>query len=169
MHRSTFLTVLAGTGFLALSPPLRAHSDPATEPLDKALVKEFVGVCHRDMARAKALLEEFPTLLNAAHDWGGGDFETGLGAASHVGFKDLARFLLERGAQANIFTACLFGEMEVVKATYKAFPQILKARGPHGFSLLHHAEQGGEDALEVRDYLLSLGASERKFDLYVEN
>lgn len=165
MQRKHFLTGLVSTGFLALPFAIRAGSEPGPDQLDKALVQEFVGICHSDMDKAIALLNDFPSLLNAAHDWGGGDFETGLGAASHVGYKELARFLIDKGAQANIFTACLFGMNDVVRAMYEAFPQILNARGPHGFSLLHHAEKGGEEALEVREFLLSRGASTLKFDL----
>ena len=112
------------------------------------------------------MLEEFPNLLNAAHDWKFGDFETGLGAASHVGFKELAHYFLDKGAQANIFTACLFGKMEIVKPMLDAFPNTIHAKGPHGFTLLHHAEKGGDDALEVKDYLVSLGAKEKKIALY---
>ena len=95
-----------------------------------------------------------------------GDFETGLGAASHVGHKELAQYLLDKGAQANIFTACLFGKIEIVKPMLTAFPKTLNAKGPHGFTLLHHAERGGEEALEVKEYLISLGARETKVPLY---
>ena len=82
------------------------------------------------MDKVKPLLEEHPTLLNAAHDWQGGDFETGLGAASHVGHKELVRYFLEKGAQANIFTACLFGKMDIVKPMLTAYPSVLHAKGP---------------------------------------
>ncbi len=44
-------------------------------------VQEFVGVCHGDFERVKVLLGEEKRLVNAAWDWGGGDWETGLGAA----------------------------------------------------------------------------------------
>ena len=39
---------------------------------------------HGDLQRSKELLELQPGLLNAAWDWGGGDFETALGGASHM-------------------------------------------------------------------------------------
>ena len=65
-------------------------------PLEPALVNEFVLKAHGDLGVVKQLLEEEPALLNAAWDWGGGDWETGLGAASHVGRRDIAEFLLER-------------------------------------------------------------------------
>jgi len=128
--------------------------------LDKALVKEFVGKSHSDPDRVKELLAEHPTLLNAAHDWKYGDFETGLGAASHMGNKELVQYFLDMGAQANIFTAALFGRMDIIKTMLNFSPSILHAKGPHGYTLLHHAVQGGDDALEVKEYLMSLGAKE---------
>ena len=136
------------------------------EKLDPELVKEFVGKSHRDPDRVKELLEETPTLLNAAHDWGNGDFETGLGAASHVGNKDLVKYFIEKGAQTNLFTAALFGRMDILKPLLDFSPESLNARGPHGFTLLHHAEKGGEQALELKEYLVSLGASETKIALF---
>lgn len=143
----------------------RFNFDPK-QPLDKALVQEFVGAAHRDKAKVMALLEETPNLLNAAHDWGSGDFETALGAASHVGYMELVTHLVDQGAQTNIFTACLFGQIDIVKLTLARFPKTLQAKGPHGFTLLHHAIEGGQEAEEVKVYLESLGAIETKIPLY---
>ena len=136
------------------------------EKLNQKLVQEFVGKSHSDPDRVKELLAETPTLLNAAHDWGNGDFETGLGAASHVGNKELVSFFIEKGAQTNIFTAALFGRLDILKPMLEFFPESLYAKGPHGFTLLHHAEKGGDDALELKEYLVSLGASESKIALF---
>lgn len=150
-----------------MTPAMVGRLSTETEPpLDKALVAEFVGVSHRDKSRAEVLLTENPTLLNAAHDWGHGDFETALGAASHVGYMELVTYLLDKGAQTNIFTACLFGQIEIVKSMLNAFPASLHAKGPHGFTTLHHAIRGGNKALEVKAYLESLGAVETKIPLY---
>ena len=165
MERNTFLKGLGLGSFLFASMPLYSFRSQ-DEKIDPKTVQEFVGAAHRDMDKVKALLEEFPTLLNAAHDWKRGDFETGLGAASHVGYKELAQYLIDKGAQTNIFTACLFGNMSIVKPVLEAFPQSLHAKGPHGFTLLHHAERGGDDALEVKEYLQSLGARETRIALY---
>ena len=53
-----------------------------TKPaLDLQLVQEFVGNAHGNFARVKEMLEAEPALVNATWDWGGGDFETALGAA----------------------------------------------------------------------------------------
>lgn len=150
-----------------ITPAMVGRLSVDTEPpLDKALVAEFVGVAHRDKSRVETLLSENPTLLNAAHDWGHGDFETALGAASHVGYMELVTYLVDKGAQTNIFTACLFGQLDIVKSMLKTFPASLHAKGPHGFTLLHHAIRGGDQALEVKAYLESLGAVEVKIPLY---
>jgi hypothetical protein len=37
------------------------------------------------------------------------------------------------------------------------YPGYLMARGPHGLTLLHHAQKGGEAAKELYDYFLSKG------------
>ena len=50
-----------------------------------------------------ALLDEQPGLLNATWDWGGGDFETALGGAAHMGRRDIVQRLCARAiAQQGI-------------------------------------------------------------------
>jgi hypothetical protein len=170
MKRSQFLTTFAsGSALLLASPLLTAGNRSIYEPdpqLDKELVQNFVGKSHSDIDAVKAMLAEHPALINAAHDWKFGDFETGLGAASHVGHKALAQFLLDNGAQANIFTAALFGKLELVKGMIESFPNTLNARGPHGFTLLHHAQKGGEEAAAVVEYLETKGLTETKIKIY---
>lgn len=165
MKRNDFIKAASLGACLLPTTIQRFDFDPKL-PLDKALVEEYVGAAHRDKARVVALLEETPNLLNAAHDWGSGDFETALGAASHVGYMELVTYLIDMGAQTNIFTACLFGQINIVKLTLERFPKTLHAKGPHGFTLLHHAIQGGQAAEEVKAYLESLGAVETKIPLY---
>jgi len=69
-----------------------SEKPPALEP---ELVHEFVLKSHGDLETVKRLLGEAPALVNCAWDWGGGDWETGLGAASHVGHREIALFLLD--------------------------------------------------------------------------
>lgn len=170
MKRSQFISTLTSGSALVLTGPLlfanKPHIYKPDPQLDKELVQKFVGKSHSDMDAVKAMLEENPALINAAHDWKYGDFETALGAASHVGHKDLAQYLLDNGAQANIFTAALFGKLELVKGMVTAFPNTLNAKGPHGFTLLHHAIKGGEQAAAVAQYLESKGLSETQFKIY---
>lgn len=167
MNRQQFIKSAGISALIFPALPLFSFSKPQEEPqLDKRVVQKFVGASHGKFDVVKELLEEYPTLLNAAHDWRRGDFETGLGAASHVGNKAIAVYLLERGAQANIFTAALFGKMDILKPMIDFSPSLINAKGPHGLTLLHHAERGGDEALEVKEYLISLGLKQTQIPLY---
>lgn len=160
------LWIAAGVSALA-SAHLKAQAAPASaqappprpDPLPADLVKDFVAKAHTKLDATKALLAEHPTLLNASWDWGGGDFETGLGGASHMGSRDIAEFLIGQGARMDLFTAVMLGRLDIVTPIVSAFPALLRSRGPHGLTLLHHARTGGEPAREVLDYLVRLGAS----------
>ena len=121
--------------------------------LDPALVQPFVAKAHGDLDAVRELLEQEPQLVNAAWDWGGGDWETGLGAASHMGRRDIAACLLEAGARMDIFAAAMLGETEIVRAMLTAHPEMRDARGPHGIPLVKHAEMGGAQAREVLELL----------------
>ena len=119
------------------------------ERLDPELVKDFVNVSHADLDKVGALLDAHPELLNAAWDWGGGDWETALGAAAHMGRADIARFLLSHGARIDLFAAAMLGDLAVIQATLTTYPDALHVPGPHGIPLIAHAKAGGghRDAL----------------------
>ena len=117
--------------------------------LDPALVEEFVSKAHGDLDAVQELLEREPALVNASWDWGGGDWETGLGAAAHMGRRDIALFLLDRGARLDVFAAAMLGYVDIVRAILAQRPEAVEALGPHGIPLLVHAQQGGEQAREV--------------------
>jgi hypothetical protein len=125
-----------------------------TKPaLDASLVQQFIGNAHGDLNRVKELLVQEPALINACWDWGAGDFETGLGAASHMGRRDIAEFLLQNGARLDLFAAVMLGKLDIVKSTLEAFPDSIHTPGPHGIPLIAHAKAGGENAKEVLEYL----------------
>jgi len=124
--------------------------------LEATLVQEFVVKSHADLKRVKELLAQEPALINATWDWGGGDWETGLGAASHMGRSDIANFLLENGARLDLFAATMLGKLEIVRAALETYPEAINIPGPHGIPLIAHAQAGGNDAIQVYDYLKSL-------------
>lgn len=126
--------------------------------LEASLVQDFVGNAHGNLDRVKELLAQEPALINSVWDWGGGDFETGLGAAAHMGRRDIASFLLENGARLDLFAAAMLGNLEIVKATLEMYPDALHVLGPHGIPLLAHAQAGGNDAVQVYEYLKSLSS-----------
>jgi hypothetical protein len=117
--------------------------------LEPAQVEAFVGNAHGDLAEVERLLDLEPALANASWDWGGGDWETGLGAAAHMGRRDIAELLLDRGARLDVFAAAMLGDVEIVRAVLDAFPEVVTAKGPHGIPLRVHAEKGGEQAAAV--------------------
>ena len=95
------------------------------------------------------MLSAEPRLANAAWDWGGGDWESALGAAAHMGRRDIAEYLLACGARLDVFSAAMLGRLEIVRAMLDDNPALRAAPGPHGISLLAHAQAGGEEAAEV--------------------
>jgi hypothetical protein len=168
MSRRSFLVL---TPMVVLAPnlapsltgtPEPPETVPATFPAhDPDLAREIVGVSHRDPARVRELLAGRPALANASWDWGFGDWESALGAASHVGNREIAGLLLAAGARASIFSAAMLGQLEVVKAFVAASPGIQRTRGPHGITLLAHATAGG--SVEVAKYLESLGDADPRY------
>ena len=127
---------------------------------DPARVKEMVGASHGNVARVRELLESSPALAKATYVWGYGDWETALGAASHVGNREIASLLMANGARPDIFTFAMLGELEVVKAYITANPGIQRTHGPHGLTLLHHARKGGEESRAVVEYLEKVGEAD---------
>jgi len=151
-------TLLGTAGILVWKfPSVHAQSNKP-EPLQDDLVKEFVTRAHSDLDKVKEMLPQQPGLLNACWDWGGGDFETALEGAGHMGRKDIAQYLLESGARMNVFCAAMLGELDLVKALLAAHPWLKESKGPHGLQLIHHATKGGEQARDVLAYLQSVGA-----------
>ncbi len=125
---------------------------------EKELVGQFVGVAHGKTEETKALLKEHPGLLNAVHDWGGGDFESAIGAASHVGAHEIVEHLIANGARTDIFVHTVMGDTAVVKPLLTRYPDMVNCKGPHGITLLRHAEIGGERSKEILDFIKSLKA-----------
>lgn len=126
------------------------------------LVKEFVRVGHNNLPEVQRMLKEQPGLLNGSWDVGGGDFETALEGAGHVGDREIAEYLIGQGARANIFVLTMLGRTVEVKALLTAFPNLLRSKGPHGLTLLHHAQRGGEPAAELLDHISRSGLTETK-------
>jgi hypothetical protein len=125
-------------------------------PIGPELVKEFVSVAHGSLPAVQTMLEAEPALLNAVWDWGGGDFESALGAAGHTGQREIAEYLLARGARTDLFVAAMLGQLEVVRAILTAHPEAARSLGPHGIPLKTHAQAGGERARAVLEYLETL-------------
>lgn len=169
---ATVAAVTFGGTVMATDPPAdpkpteaefaRDYPPPGFKPgwkrpqINRLLVQDFVLFAHSDLQMVKKLLEKEPALLNAAMDWGAGDWETGLGGASHVGRRDIAEFLISKGARVDLFAAAMLGRLDVVKGLLDLQPALIDAKGPHGFTLHWHAKAGGEAAAKVLEHLQSV-------------
>lgn len=153
----------AGTRLFAQAPASSASPGASpvipdrAPPIEGGLIKQFVGAGHGNLDKVKEMLAAQPALINATWDWGGGDFETALGGASHMGRADIARYLLENNARMDLFAAAMLGRLDIIKAAAAAFPNIVRVPGPHKIPLLAHAEKGGADAAAVVEFLRTLG------------
>ncbi len=121
-------------------------TDPEVSPrypaIAEPVVKELVGASHFNLDRVKEIVGPRPELARATWDWGFGDWETALGAASHVGRRDIAEFLMSHGARPDIFTFAMLGALDAVEAMIESRPGTQTITGPHGISLLSHARVG---------------------------
>lgn len=152
-----------------LSQPPVYSLYPTTPPED---IREVVGAAHTQFENLKKMVDARPELAKATWDWGFGDVESALGAASHMGRKDIAEYLISKGARPNIFTLAMLGKIGTVKSIIEAMPGIERNHGPHGFTLLFHAQMrlrnksvSGDEKLrheELVDYLVSLGTADIK-------
>jgi len=149
------------------APLVRDYPAPGFKPswrkpqINRQMAQDFVIYAHSDIDLVKKMLDKEPGLINATIDWGGGDWESALSGASHMGDRAIVMLLLERGARPDIFCAAMLGQVEFVKAMLTLQPKLIDAKGPHGFSLHFHAQVGGDASKPVLDYLQSI----RKLDL----
>lgn len=167
MNRKSFLkTSLLGAAGISIAPSI-LFSNPldTPEPLKIEVVKEFVGAGHNNLSRVKEMLAEYPNLIYSRYDWGNGDFEEAIEGAGHVGDDEIANYLIESGARVNLFVLTMLGKTGLVKPVLEQYPALINAKGAHGFTLLHHAERGGEPAKELYDYFLSKGLTEKQIKI----
>ena len=181
MSELTRRSLLAATSLVPLAPALAFAQQEAAKPrtpveapferdypapefkpswkkpqLNRELLQDFVIYAHMDLDMTKKLLDKEPLLINGLMDWGAGDWESGLGGATHMGRRDIVSFLLERGARIDIFTATMMGQFDAVKSFLTLQPKLIDARGPHGFSLHFHAQLAGPDADKMVAYLQTI-------------
>ncbi len=152
--------IVAATGAVIAMPniTLAAEADfqDRKPPLPPELVKEFVGAAHSNFDKVKEMLAAHPTLLNATTDHQNGDFEAAIGGAGHMGRRDIAEFLIAQGARTDLFVHAMLGHLDIVKPILTRHPEMINCKGPHGISLMRHAEMGKEGAKEVLDFLKSI-------------
>jgi ankyrin repeat protein len=111
-----------------------------TKELSQDLVKEFVIAAHAELDKVKEMLAQEPALLNVRYEETG---ESPLEAASHMGNRPIADYLLAQGAPLTICTAAMLGQADQVAKFLADNPEQVHAVGAHGFTLLFHIALSG--------------------------
>jgi hypothetical protein len=160
MKRNTFIKRSLGGIALAGVVPTFTFSQAQREPgpLEIKWVKDFVVAGHKNLELVKEMLQERPNLMYSRYDWGNGDFEEAIEGAGHLGNKEIANYLISQGARVNLFVLTMLGKTNLVKPILEEYPELVFAKGPHGFTLLHHAKVG--EANELHDFLIEKGLNE---------
>lgn len=159
-NSATDITALMINPFSSFAKQYEEENQYKTET-----VKAFVGAGHGKLDVVKQMLEEYPNLLYCRYDWGNGDFEEAIEGAGHVGNKEIALYLIEKGARPNIYVLTMLGETAIVKSIVEKYPNLLNGRGAHGLSLLHHAKAGGDSSKELYAYFQEKELKEMKFKI----
>jgi ankyrin repeat protein len=116
------------------------------------MVDQFVGNAHGNLSMVKEMLDKYPSLINANASW----TETAIGAAAQTGQVDIVNYLLSQGAEYDISTAAMLGNLDCIQEYLMEDPNLINARGAHDLPLLYfpviHAKKG------IAEFLLSQGA-----------
>ncbi len=121
----------------------------------RELVEQFVISAHGNFPKTRELLEANPALLHTRWDKTN---EMAIEAAAHVGHREIANYLLSKGATLDICTAAMLGLSEKVAEFLKSDPKQANAKGAHGIPVLFFAALSGKT--EIADLLVSHGSRE---------
>ena len=117
-------------------------------------IQAFVLAAHGNFDKVQALYDQDPTLLNEKFERFD---ENALEAAGHTGRREIAEYLLGKGAPATIFSAAMLGDLGAVEIFLAAEPELAQKPGVHGISLLFHAALSGN--VEVAERVVKAGGA----------
>jgi ankyrin repeat protein len=119
------------------------------------MIEQFVIAAHGNEDLVREMHAQQPYLVNVTWDKFN---ETPLQAASHMGNRSIARYLISQGAHADITTHAMLGDAEQVARCLEADPEQVHATGAHGISLMYHAALSGKP--EIAQMLVEHGGGE---------
>lgn len=123
-----------------------------TQDLNPDHVRDFVLAGHGNVVKVKEMLAAEPRLLTARYP----EFnETALEAASHMGNRPIAEYLLAQGETMTICTAAMLGLVDEVTQFLETDSTLANAKGAHGIPLIFHAALSGDTV--VTDTILVHG------------
>lgn len=114
--------------------------------------KLFNAIRSGDLDTVGALVSTDRSLLNATDEKGVSAYVT----ARYHGRNDIARMLLEKGAELDIFAACMAGDKERVSKLLDGNPDLIGAYSNDGWTPLHLACFFGQPT--IAEALIARGA-----------
>ena len=120
---------------------------PSQETID-----QYVGNAHGNLAIVKELLQKYPSIINANASW----TETAVQAAAQTGQVEIVKYLVDHGADYDICTAAMLGNLDCLEDFLKEDPNQVHARGAHGIPFLYFPVIRAH--FEVVEFLLGHGA-----------
>lgn len=122
-------------------------SAPSQETID-----QFVGNAHGNLAAVKEILEKYPSIISTIASW----TETAVQAATQTGQVEIVHYLVDHGAEYDICTAAMLGNLDCLEDFLAEDADLVNARGAHGIPLLYFPVI--RNKLAVAEYLLQHGA-----------
>jgi ankyrin repeat protein len=121
--------------------------------LTQEQIDEFVVACHGNFDAVKSILADQPGLINTRSSLD----ESPLGAAAHVGNREIAEYLVKQGAEVDLAAAAMLGDIGMVESFLQFDAAAATGAGAHGIPVIFHAVAGGN--VEMVTMLLDHGAS----------
>ncbi|MEJ2759412.1 MAG: hypothetical protein P8046_13105 [Anaerolineales bacterium] len=118
-------------------------------------INQFIIDCHADLDRVKQKAAQQPALVNGYNPEVD---ESALGAAGHMGRRDIAEFLLDSGAELELAAAAMLGLRDKVAAWLEEDPGLAASGGAHGIPMAFHAAMSGDT--EIMQMLWDHGAQD---------
>ncbi len=115
-------------------------------------IDQFVGNAHGNLAVVKELLEKYPSIISANATW----TETAVQAATQTGQVEIVNYLVDHGAEYDICTASMLGNLDCLEDFLKEDADLVNAHGAHGIPLLYFPVISSK--LAVAEYLLQHGS-----------
>ena len=113
----------------------------APEGVTEETARAMVLPSHFDLDEVKRQVEADPRLVHVRYK----QFdEAPIEAASHVGNREIAEYLLGRGARFKIHCAVMLGMYESTVAFLDVKPELAVQPGAHNLPLMYHAAHGGD-------------------------
>ncbi|MDT7833298.1 hypothetical protein RQM59_12965 [Flavobacteriaceae bacterium S356] len=161
MNRKKFIygSLLGLGAAIAVPTYFLSTSKKESDQLDEKLIKDFVIAGHSRLGLVKEMLNEHPNLIYTSYDWGNGDYEEAIEGAAHLGNKEIVNYFITKGARPNLFALTMLGKTNLVKPIIETYPKLLFAKGPHGLTLLHHAQVG--ESKDLENYFVQKGLTQR--------